>query len=102
VTYTPPAPVRTTVVRRTPKPATPEKPKVEPLPARIVAIVVVDGGTQITVARGTANGASNGMAGALKNFGFTLKDCSETRCKAVLSATPDQVRGAGDTVFLKP
>jgi hypothetical protein len=89
-------------VRRKPKPTTPEKPKAEPLPARITAIVVVDGGTQITVARGTANGASNGMGGSLKSFGFTLKDCSETRCKAILSATPDQVRGAGDTVFLRP
>lgn len=102
VNYRAPAPVVRTTVRRTRKPPTPEKPKAEPLPARIVAIVVVDGGTQITLARGTANGASNGMAGSLKSFGFALKDCSETRCKAVLSATPDQVRSAGDTVFLRP
>jgi hypothetical protein len=94
--------VRTTVVRRPKATPEPEKPKVELLSARITAISIVDGGTQITIARGTANGAANGMGGALKGFSFTLNNCSDTRCKAVLSATPDQVRGAGDTVVLKP
>ena len=102
-TYKPPKPVvRTTVVRR-PKPkATPEEPKAQPITARIISIAIVDGGTQITVTRGTSNGAANGMGGQLKAFSFTLNSCTETRCKAVLSATPDQIRGAGDTVVLKP
>jgi hypothetical protein len=101
--YRPDKPVRTTVVRRRkPKPA-PEQPKAEVLTGRITAVSVVNNKTQITIGLGTANNARDGMKGSLKGAGtFVLESCTERRCKAVLSATPDQVRGAGSTVVLTP
>lgn len=101
--YRPPQPtiVRQTV-RRPTKAAEPEKPKVQALSARITAIVIIGNKTQLTIGRGTANGASDGMRGQLKNIGFTLSGCTETRCKAEVSATPDQVRAAGDSVMIQP
>lgn len=103
VTYKPPPPVvRTTRVVKTPKTPVAEKPKSEPLTARIIGVLIVDNKTQITIARGTASGASDGMKGSLKSFGFTLSGCNERRCNALLSATPDQVRAAGSTVTITP
>jgi len=101
--YRPPQPtiVRTTVRKPTKKPEA-EKPKAQTLSARITAIVIIDNKTHLTIGRGTANGAADGMKGALKNIGLTLVGCTETRCKAVVSATPDQVRAAGDTVVIMP
>lgn len=101
-TYKAPTVVKTTTVRRPrPKPADP-KPKAAPLTARIIGVLIVDNKTQITIARGIANEAFDGMKGQLKGFGFTLSGCTERRCQAVLSATPDQIRSAGDTVLLTP
>jgi hypothetical protein len=100
--YRPPTTVvRSTVVRRPNKPE-PDKPKVQALTARITAIVIVENKTQITIGRGTANGASDGMKGQLKAISFTLTGCTENRCKALLGATPDQVRAAGDSVVITP
>ncbi|HWO22710.1 MAG TPA: hypothetical protein VNO30_28315 [Kofleriaceae bacterium] len=102
VTYRPPQPIVSRItVRKQPKPE-PDKPKVQTLSARITAIVIIDNKTQLTIGRGTANGAADGMKGAIKNIGFTLTGCTETRCKAILSATPDQVRAAGDSVVIMP
>jgi hypothetical protein len=101
--YRPPQPtvVRVGVRKAPPKPE-PEKPKAATLSARITAIVIIDNKTQLTIGRGTANGAADGMKGSLKNISFTLVGCTETRCKAVVSATPDQVRAAGDSVVIMP
>jgi hypothetical protein len=103
VTYRPPQPTVTRITtRRTVKPTEPDKPKAQTLSARITAIVIIDNKTQLTIGRGTANGAADGMKASLKNMSFTLTGCTETRCKAVLSATPDQVRAAGDSVVIMP
>ncbi len=102
VTYKPPPTVVRTTVRR-PRPTTPEKPPAEVLTGRITAVSVVNNKTQITIGLGTANNARDGMKGQLKGVGtFVLEGCTDRRCKAVLSATPDQVRGAGSTVVLTP
>jgi hypothetical protein len=97
--YKPPTTVvRTTTVRRPPKPD-PEKPKVASLTGRITQINVVNNKTQITI--GILD-AKDGMRGQLKGIGFVLEGCTEKRCKAVVSATVDQVKSAGDTVVVTP
>lgn len=97
-----PAVVRTTVVRK-PPPKEPDKPKVETITARITAIVVVNNKTQITIGRGTNTKASNGMKVKVNGLGlFEVVECTETRCKALIPATPDQVRSGGENVTLLP
>jgi hypothetical protein len=64
---------------------------------RIIDIAVVAGGTQITIPRGTANGAQAGMQGqvlGVANGGFTLAACNEHSCTAVVKATPEQLKSA--------
>jgi hypothetical protein len=103
VTYKPPTTVvRTTRTVRPPKPPVAATPKADPITARIIGVLIIDNKTQITIARGTASGASDGMKGSLKSFSFTLSGCNERRCSALLTATPDQVRAAGSTVTLAP
>ncbi|HWU87888.1 MAG TPA: hypothetical protein VN253_11465 [Kofleriaceae bacterium] len=104
VTYKPPKVVVTTTVKRPPPTPKKEDPKpAEVLTARITAINVVNNKTQITIGRGTATDARDGMKGQLKGVGtFSLEGCTEKRCKATLSATPDQVRSAGENVVLMP
>jgi hypothetical protein len=102
--YKPPQPtvVRTTVVRPK-KPTEPDKPKAEVVTARITAIVVVNNKTQITIGRGTSSKAANGMKVKVNGVGvFDVVDCTETRCKAIIPATPDQVRSGGENVTLMP
>jgi hypothetical protein len=94
--------VKTTTVRRPNKPVE-AAPKVDPISARITAIVVVGGKTQITIGRGTASKAANGMKVQVKGLGmFEVTDCTESRCKAIVSGTPDQVRSGGENVLLVP
>jgi len=103
VTYKPPKTVVTTTVRRPPPKKDPEKPPATMLTARITAINVVANKTQITIGRGTASEARDGMKVQLKGIGtFPIEGCTEKRCKALISATPDQVRGAGENVVLMP
>jgi hypothetical protein len=64
---------------------------------RIIGISVVAGGTQITVARGTATGASAGMPGqviGVANGAFTLAACNDHTCTAVVKATKDDLKSA--------
>jgi hypothetical protein len=102
--YKPPTTVvRVTTTRRPPKPAEPDKPKAEVITARITAIVVVNNKTQITIGRGTSTKAANGMKVKVNGLGvFEVTDCTETRCKALIPATPDQVRSGGENVTLMP
>lgn len=101
VTYKPPKVVVTTTVRRPPPPKKDDPKPAATLPARITAISVANGKTLITIGAGTDNQVKDGTAGSLKGVGnFTLEGCGPRRCKASLSATPDQVRSAGDTVLL--
>jgi hypothetical protein len=105
VTYKPPKVVVTTTVKgpRPPPKKDDPKPVVEALTARITAINVVNNKTQITIGRGTANDAKDGMKVQLKGLGaFPLQECTDRRCKAVVSATPEQVRSAGENVVLVP
>jgi len=91
-------------VTRAPKPppGTP-KPVATVLSARIVGVSVVTGGTKITVGRGTNTGAMSGMKAKLAGISGTYSiDCNENTCSATISATPDQIRGAGGSVTLLP
>jgi len=93
--------VRTTVTRPPPK-KEPEKPA-EVIIARITAIVVVDKKTQITIGRGTQSKAHDGMKVKVNGVGvFEVTGCTENRCKALIPATPDQVRSGGENVTLMP
>ena len=81
--------------------STPEPPKPPPpttkITARIVNLAVVPGGTQITVARGTSNGASVGMAGmvvGVASSSFTLANCDSRTCTATVHLTTDQLKNA--------
>ncbi|HUJ62652.1 MAG TPA: hypothetical protein VLX92_29320 [Kofleriaceae bacterium] len=79
----------------------PPKPVVETMTARIIGVSVVQGGTQITVGRGTSSGATSGMHGqvtGLPNGSFTLGACSERTCTALVAATPDQIKGGSVTL----
>lgn len=104
--YRPEKPVQTVKIIKGPKkPKEPDAPKVTAIQARIIGVSIVSGGTQITVGKGTATGASSGMKGKINNLatgGFTLASCSERTCLAVVQATPDQIKGAGGTVSLTP
>ena len=83
-------------------PPPPPPPPAKTLSARIIGLSVVSGGTQITVGRGTNNGAAAGMKGkvdGLANATFTLSACSERTCTATVPATPDQLKSAGGVVL---
>ena len=105
--YHPPtAPTVVKVIKKGPKPP-PEKkePVVQALSARVIGVSIVSGGTQITIGKGTASGASQGMHGKINGLAtgsFTVSSCNERTCLAVTSATPDQIKGAGGTVSLTP
>jgi hypothetical protein len=73
------------------------------LTARIIAVTVVTGGTQIVIGRGTATGAVKGMHVLLKGVpgDAEITECNERTCKAIVRATPDQIRNAGGTVELR-
>jgi len=88
---------------RKPQNKDPEKPAPTILSARIVGVSVVGGGTRVVLGRGTLTGAASGMRAKLKgiNGSFPI-DCNENTCTAVVSATPDQVKGGGTTVTLLP
>jgi hypothetical protein len=93
---------------RTPrKPPTlpdPKKPVAKVLAARIVGVSIVSGGVQILIGRGTATDASNGMHAQLKGISgsFEVNGCTETTCRALVTATADQVKAAGGSVTLVP
>lgn len=72
--------------------------------ARIIAISVTGGGTQITVGIGTAQEVAAGWKGKIAGVsgGFTLAACNERTCTAVVSATPDQIKASGGNVSLSP
>ena len=103
---TPTPPVKVTTKRPKGEPKK-EEPKKEPavgtaLNARIINMQVVSGGTQITVGRGTSGGAAVGMKGKIvgvSSGSFTLANCNERTCTAVVSATPDQIKGSGSVVL---
>ena len=88
-------PIEPTVVKDpTPAPTT--------ITAHIIGMSVVGGGTQITIGRGTSNGAAVGMKGKVSGVassGFSLATCNERACTAVVSATPDQIKGAGSVTL---
>lgn len=89
--------------KRPPKETPP--PAAATITARIINIQVVSGGTQITVGRGTANGAAAGMKGKISGLAtgaFTLDTCNERTCQAVVRVTPDQIKGSGNSVVLSP
>lgn len=76
-----------------------------PLSARIIAIQVVPEGTRITIGRGTAFDAHDGMQVHLAGIpeAFPIGNCTERTCTAVIRhATPDQVKGANGAVTLTP
>ena len=91
---------------RPPKPPAPKKddPKpVQVLSARIVGVSVSGGGTRIILGRGTNTGATTGMKAKLNGInGVFAIECNENTCATVVAATPDQVKGAGNTVTLLP
>lgn len=106
--YHPPAAtvvVHTTHHPKDPKPKEPPPPVTTALNARIIGMSVVGGGTQITVGRGTATGATVGMKGkvvGVPSGGFSLAACTERTCTAVLQGvTPDQIKASG-SVQLTP
>lgn len=111
--WKPPTPVQPTKPTKPTKPTghtqpqpqpekKPDPPKTTAVSARIVAVAVVSGGTQITVGRGTESGAAVGMKVSLKNIAGTLAACNARTCTAVLSATPDAIKAAGSDVMLSP
>ncbi len=106
--YKPPTTAVVKVIRkpgekRPPKEVTP--PPTTAISARIIGVQIVSGGTQITVGRGTANGAAAGMKGKISGLtsgSFTLASCNERACQAMVGVTPDQIKTAGGTVVLSP
>ncbi|HEY4238197.1 MAG TPA: hypothetical protein VGM88_00195 [Kofleriaceae bacterium] len=100
--YKPPEKHTITVISHgTHRPTPPPPPTTATLSARVISIQVAGDGTQITVGRGTASGASDGMAGKLGIMKFTLGGCDERKCTATLPKTTiDQVKAAGGSVTL--
>ncbi len=87
----------TTAVVKTPPPSAAKS-------ARVIAIAVVGGGTQVTLGIGTAQEVAAGWKGKMAGVQgvFTLSDCNERTCKATVSATPDQIKAGGGNVTLSP
>lgn len=103
--YHPPKPAGPVIVTRGKKPPPPPPPPpAAVVTARIIGISVVSGGTQITIARGTSTGASNGMKGKIGGIGavFEVGNCTERTCSATVPATPDQIKASNSTVTLTP
>jgi hypothetical protein len=93
--------------RRPPRPPKPPPDPTKPVPtilsARIIGVSVVSGGTRITVGRGISTGATSGMKAKLNGISGAFPiECNDNTCAATISATPDQVRGAGGSVTLIP
>ena len=82
----------------------PPPPPAAALSARIIGIAVVSGGTQITVGRGKASGASDGMKAKINGISgaFTIGNCNDRTCTATIAATPDQIKNSNGTVTLSP
>lgn len=104
--YKPPVPEKrpTQVTHITKKPVTPPPPPAAVVTARILGISVVSGGTQITLGRGTATGAANGMKGKIGGVAVTFEigNCNERTCSATIAATPDQIKNSNGMVTLSP
>lgn len=103
--YRPPS--TSTVVKVTKRPRAKEPAKPEPAPvatvsARIIGLVVVSGGTQITLGRGKATGASDGMKGKISGIGavFSIGNCNDRTCTATVPATVDQINQSNGMVTL--
>jgi len=85
-----------------PPPKKEDKPPVAKMTTRIIGISAVDGGTQITLAKGTANGAAAGMPGSVNgvaNGSFTLAACNEHTCTAVVKVSPDALKSGPDVTI---
>jgi hypothetical protein len=91
-------------VSRKPREAAPPPPPVATVNARIIGVQVVAGGTLITVGRGKASGASDGMHGKIAGISsnFTIGNCNDRTCTATVQATPDQIKNSNGTVTLSP
>jgi hypothetical protein len=91
-------------VIKKPTPKEPPPPPAAALSARIIGIAVVSGGTQITVGRGKASGASDGMKAKINGISgaFTIGNCNDRTCTATIAATPDQIKNSNGTVTLSP
>lgn len=105
--YKPPTTAVVKVIKkphREPAAAKPEPPPTATVNARIIGIQVVSGGTMITVGRGTASGASDGMKGKINGLPgeFSIGNCNANTCTAKIPATPDQIKGSSSTVTLSP
>jgi len=90
---------------RQPDPVEPPEPDgggaTGPINAKIINVVAVDGGVEITINRGTDNKVADGMNGriaGLKNGKFQLRSCVNRSCKATVKATPDEVGTKGVTI----
>ena len=104
--YKPPEPPKAPPKRVVPGKRTPPPPKNDPPPptstitARIIDLRVVSGGTQITVSRGTASGASPTMKVKINGISGTFPaSCGERSCVATINSTPDQLRSSGNVVL---
>jgi len=101
--YKPPTIAVTHVVRQPHHPTPPPPTPVATVSARIIGMQVVSGGTMITIGRGKASGASDGMKAKIAGIsgGFTIGNCNDRTCTATVSATPDQIKSA-TSVTLTP
>jgi hypothetical protein len=105
--YRPPSTTVVKVTKRphpTKEPAKPEPAPVATVSARIIGLVVVSGGTQITIGRGKATGASDGMKGKISGIGavFSIGNCNDRTCTATVPATVDQINQSNGMVTLTP
>ncbi len=85
-------------------PPPPPPPPAATVTARIIGIQVVGDRTVITVGRGTASGAANGMKGQIGGISanFEIANCTERTCSASIKATPDQIKNSNGMVTLSP
>ncbi len=101
--YKPPTIAVTHVIHKPHTPTPPPPTTVATVSARIIGMQVVSGGTLITIGRGKASGASDGMKAKIAGISgaFAISNCNDRTCTATVSATPDQVKNA-TSVTLTP
>jgi hypothetical protein len=85
-----------------PKPAPP--PPAVTITAQILGVQVIGDKTQLTLGRGTATGAQDGMKATIAGVSgtFPIGHCNERVCTVVVPATPDQLKRANGVVTLSP
>ncbi len=92
------------ITRRTPRAPTPAPAAAAAKTARILAVRVAGGSTQIQIGMGIDHGLADGWKAKVSGVdgSWSLSNCTARSCSALVKATPDQIKSGGNRVSLSP